>query len=309
MPAITPFTYYECLPEKTLNRVPQSLKIKGTGDSEVLLIMRLLSGSLKLEHANTSNLIIQKENYFSADLKGYQKSWDKKFPKLIGEDYTSEKFSEFIDKTKGQNKVFYKNILSELAYYFYYQSKGIHSSAFVYLYRALEHLSYALPLIYVSKSDDFSKTFKFLKELMSGDKNIGELGFFKHFIKTIYLDDPIYESSIDFPMLLQTEAEQQQIFTLLKSLCTGEMIADSTESPRVLSIKYTEVGSFIITIRNRFFHFLNGGFKNIETHSITNIDTFFSLFNKQGLYWLSTILLAVISHNITGFETIRQRIT
>lgn len=308
MAANFPFEYSESFPDRTLSRIPDKLKISGRNDPELLLILRLLSGAIKLEHKSSSKKISQKDNYFSADLKAYSQYWDRKFPDLIAEDYTAQQLSSFLESTKLKNRKFYKNILSELSYFFYYQNKGVHSTAFVFLYRALEHVSYAFPLIYVSKTDDFSKTYKFLKDLMSGDKDAGELGFFKNFIKTIYEDDSIYESSVDFQMLLDTESEQGKMFNLLESLCKGNMIADSTDKPRVLSIKYPEVGSFIIAIRNRFFHFMNGGAKNIESSNISDIDLLFSLVNKNFLYWLSTVLLAIVSHNASDFESIKSRV-
>lgn len=163
----------------------------------------------------------------------------------------------------------------------------------------LEHISYALPLIYVSKTDDFKGTFDFLKELMI--KDAGELHFFKRFIDTVYRDDPIRESSVDFNILLSTEIEQRNMFNLLRGLCKPAMIADSTNEPRTLSIKYTEVGDFLITIRNRFFHYMNNR-TNIESSNIADVDVLFSLINKKFLYWISTIFLAVISHNAIQFE-------
>lgn len=303
------FEYSECFTNRTLSRIPDELKIKGNNDANVLLIIRLLSGAIKVKHVSTSKSFSQKENYFSSDFIGYANNWDKRLPELIAENYSAVQFADYLDSTKFKNKAFYKNILSELSYFFLYQSKEIHSSAFVFLYRALEHVSYAFPLIYASKTDDFSKTFNFLRELMSGDKNAGELGFFKSFLKTVYLDDPIYESSVDFPILLETESEQKEVFNILKDLCKEGMLAASTESPRVLSIKYTEVGSFIITIRNRFFHYMNGGAKNIESSSISDVDTLFSLVNKKCLYWFATVLLAVVSHNAIEFENTKARIT
>lgn len=303
-----PFEYSESLPSRTLSRIPEKLKINGKSDSKLLLILRLLSGSIILEHKSSSKKIIQKSNYFSADLNGYSQYWDRNFPELIAEDYTAQQLSGFVEYTKPINKKFYNDILSELSYFFYYQSKGVHSTAFVFLYRALEHVSYAFPLIYVSKTNDFSKTYNFLKDLMSGNKDTGELGFFKSFVKKIYENDSIYESSIDFHMLLDTESDQKKMFNLLKDLCKENMIADSTDKPRVLSIKYTEVGSFFITIRNRFFHYMNGGARNIESSRIGDVDLLFSLVNNNFLYWLSTILLAVVSQSALDFENTKSRI-
>ena len=308
MSAKYPFKYSETLGTPALRRLPERLHIKGAGDPELLLIVRLLSGAARFEHIKSDKTIKQNENYFSEDLKGYGQRWDTKFPKLVAENYTSSLFSEFIESTRFQNKSFYKNILAELSYYFYYQAKGGHATAFVFLYRALEHISYAFPLIYASKTDDFSKTFRFLQELMSGDKKSGELGFFKSFIRTGYKDDPIFESSVDFPITLETESEQKKTFNILKELCKGNMIADATEKPRILSVHYVEIGSFIIELRNRFFHYMNGSAKNIETSNISDVDILFSLVNKKFLYWLSTVFLAVFSHAALDFESIRTRI-
>ncbi|TVQ51080.1 MAG: hypothetical protein EA366_15990 [Spirulina sp. DLM2.Bin59] len=294
-----PFSYSECFPNRTLLRIPEKLKISGNHDPEMLLIIRLLSGAITLEHKHSSKKISQKENYFLADLQGYSQYWDRNFPKLIAEGYGVEQLSDFLNSQRFSNRSFYKNILSELSYFFYYQKKEAYLSAFIFLYRVLEHISYALPLIYVSKTDDFKETFNFLKRLMT--KDAGELGFFKKFIDTVYKDDPIRESSVDFEISLNTESEQSNTYKLLFGLCKSEMIADSTLEPRVLSIKYTEVGSFLITIRNRFFHYMNSQ-RNIESSNIPDIDVIFSLTNKKFLYWISTIFLAVISHNAIEFE-------
>lgn len=308
MTSSNPFSYSECFSDRVLNRVPETLQIKGRGDSEVLLIVRLLSGAINVGHISSAKNYKQRENYFLSDLRGYAQSWDRNFPGLIAENYSAEQFAEYLESTKGINRKFYKNILGELSYYFHYQKKGVHSSAFIFLYRTLEHIAYALPLTYVSKTEDFSKTFNFLKDLVSSDKNANELGFFKSFIITMYDGDPISESSIDFPIAVDTESEQKKIFNLLYRLCKGGWLAESTENPRVLSLKFTEVGGFIQTIRNRFFHYMNGGARNIESSNISDIDTLFSLVNKKCLYWIATVFLAVISHNAIEFEKMKARI-
>ena len=61
-------------------------------------------------------------------------------------------------------------------------------------------------------------------------------------------------------------------------------------------------------VRNRFFHYMNGSAKNIETSNISDVDILFSLVNKKFLYWLSTVFLAVFSHAALDFESIRTRI-
>lgn len=293
-----PFDYIDSFSEPTQRSMPEILRISGENDPEILLILRLLSGAIKFKHKKYSSVITQKENYFSSDFRGYSSKWSNKFPKLIYDECDSNYLAEYIEKTKFKNRGFYKGFLCELSNFYYYKNNGSHTTAFLYLYRALEYISYAFPLIYVSKTDDFFKTFSYLKDLMRESKESGEIGFFKVFINKLYDGDAIKDSSIDFLMALDTVDEQLQIFNILHNNCKADMIGDSTDSPRTLSINYTEVGSFIITIRNRFFHYKNGETKNIDSYEIIDSDILFSLINKQCMYWLATVFLGVLSHNI-----------
>lgn len=297
-----PFSYSEYLSTGTLQKLPDELNVSIGTAPEVLLILRLLSGSIKLNHIKSQCSFIQTDNYFISDLKGYGQHWRKKFPMLVGDDYSAENLALYVKRNKFKNRVFYKNILSEISYFLYYQKNGNHSVAFIFLYRLLENISYAFPLTYVSKTDDFKRTYTFLKEIMNGNKDSGELGFFKSFVTKLFHDTPIVESSIDLFINVDTEEEQEHIYKLLKNLCTTSMLSDRSVQPRILSIKYIEFGSFIITLRNRFFHYMNGGAQNIESSEISDIDLLFSIINKQSLHWVSSILLEIISHNITEFH-------
>ncbi|MEA5452390.1 hypothetical protein VB780_27705 [Leptolyngbya sp. CCNP1308] len=134
------------------------------------------------------------------------------------------------------------------------------------------------------------------------DKEKGELGFFKTFVKKLYDEDPISETSIDLMISVEDEDVQSIFYSSLKNICDHKIIAENTEEPRCLSIKYCDMGGFLITVRNRFFHNLNDKGKNLEGSSIVDSDLLFSLINKQGLQWISTIFLGVISYNLSQFQ-------
>lgn len=302
-----PFIFKESLPPFSLDRMPDSLKLNGGRQPYILILIRLLSGTAEVTHKKTERKIKQQKNYFSEDQKRHAKHWYKKFPELIGENYTIDQLGQFISdrNNQGSNATFHKNILCEISYFFYYESRGMHTSAFIFLYRALEHISYAFPLIYVSKTNDFLRTYSFLKELMSEnnkDKTKGELGFFKKFIETIFKDDPIIESSIDFHIVADSTEEQKKYYNILKKICNDKIIHQSTSPYSILAVKYSEVGSFIINLRNRFFHYMNGGAQNIESSNIDDVDQLFQIVNGNFMQWLSSILLAITSHNAHEYD-------
>ncbi|MGK0272646.1 MAG: hypothetical protein ACI88H_003319 [Cocleimonas sp.] len=299
------FEYSDNLTSRVYSSLPNNLQVTGENDPEILLIIRLLSGNLELIHSYTSKSIKSRINYFSGDFKAYS-NWKTEFPKTLSDEVSADDISTFIEKNKFNNRAFYKGVLSELSQFILHENKKSHTSAFIYLYRLLEKISYAFPLIYASKSNDFLRSFKELQDLMAGDKDKKELGFFKTFVQTLYAEDSISETSIDLAINSNNDIVKKQVFDSLKKITPSSGIHGDTSSPDLLCIKYCEMGSFIISLRNRFFHNLNGGATNIKSETIVDSDDLFKFVNPMAMYWIATIFLGVTSHNLSTFQTLRE---
>ncbi|WP_201620451.1 hypothetical protein [Psychrobacter maritimus] len=299
------FSYSDNLSKQVYLQLPDSLKLTGDSDSELLLILRLLSGNVELTH-NYSNIAIKSRvNYFSGDLVRLR-NWKKDFPVLFSEDTTAEDLSIFVQNTKYINRSFYSVILAEISHFILHTKKGAHTSAFIYIYRILEKISYAFPLIYTSKTQDFLKSFDKLKELMVGDKEKKELGFFKKFIDILYKNDSLSDTSIDINLNPNDSSVREQMFKSLKEVIDSSIIHEDSTEYYMLAIKYTDMGSFIITLRNRFFHNLNGGAKNIESNKIVDSDELFSFINPMAMHWIAMVFLQVTSYSLSEFQKHRQ---
>lgn len=302
------FSYADNLQQRIYTQLPQSLKISGNRDPEILLILRLLSGNVELTH-NYSNIVIKSRvNYFSSDFTRFN-NWKSEFPCLFSEDTTSDDISVFIENTKYVNRSFYSTILSEISQFILHSKRGSHTSAFIYVYRILEKISYAFPLIYASKTQDFLKSFGQLKDLMVGDSEKKELGFFKTFVNMLYKDDSISDTSVDIKFDTTDSDVREQMFKSIKEVIGNAIIHADTIEFDMLSIKYCDMGSFIINVRNRFFHNLNGGAKNIESDKIVDSDELFSFINPMTMYWLAMLFLQVTSYSLSEFQTHRRHAT
>lgn len=234
------FSYFENLPIRTLSQLPNSLKIVGTSDPEILLIMRLLSGNVELTHNYSNNRVKSRTNYFSSDLIAFT-NWNREFPSLISEDVTSADISTFIDENKYVNRSFYSKVLSEVSQFLLHKKKGSHTSAFIYIYRILEKISYAFPLIYASKSQDFLSSFNQLKNMMVGDKEKKELGFFKIFIEMLYENDSISSTSIDININANDIDVQRQMYKVLKEVSGNEITHEDSVEFHKFSVKFCEI--------------------------------------------------------------------
>lgn len=307
MTKYTTFNYNDILPIRVKNITPIHLQVQNNSqDSALLLIIRILSGTIELVHNYSNQCIKSNVNYFSSDYKKFR-NWTQQFPQLFSEDIDKNDLASFINHSRFENRTFYSKILSEISQFILHTKRKSHTSAFTYLYRILEKISYAFPLIYTSKTSDFSKSFNSLKDMMGGDSKKRELGFFKVFIDQLYKDKDMDLTSIDIFFNTPNTQVQSQMFKIAESVTATTDIHPASNEPFQLSIKYTAIGSFIINLRNKFFHNLNeGANKNIDSYDIVDSDEFFCSINPPAMHWISMIFLEILIFSLSNHQRYHQ---
>lgn len=204
-----------------------------------------------------------------------------------------EKF--FFDRRYSlKNKDFFNRLENEFCNFLLYQSKENYTTAFIFLYRILEVISFSFPLIYASKTYDFKHTYGKLKEIFSinSGNSTGELGFLKSAIKVMFEGSELLETSIDIDLDDEFE-KNEKIYKALKSVIDNKIFHTDTIENSKLSICFGDVSSFIITLRNRFFHLFNRGDKNLESIEIIDPDYLFSKINKPVFTWICVVYLEI----------------
>lgn len=270
--------------------------------AEFALIFRVLSGSCQITNLNTDESAVLSKNYFYGDNRDNE-SRDLSFFDEFDEDLTLSDYERLVKRTGWNNRKFYKPFLSELASCVYHEEGGRHTAAFVHLYRSYEHLSYAFPMIYASRTQDYVGTFENLRKWMSNDSdgNVGELKFHKTFVVSLFKGMPELARTIDVEINTKQEY-REPIFKALAEKVAGWKNPDSytpaTVRPDRLAIPFVEYHSFFVTLRNRFFHYSNARSDNIGLDDIVEADLLFSFINKITLNYIATIFHGVVKHQL-----------
>lgn len=198
----------------------------------------------------------------------------------------------FVRVTLADNRRLFFDVLAEYSNHFVATARGSHTTGFIHLYRALERLSYSVPLLYCSTSNDFVGTFKDLKSFFE-DEAAGELGLLKKFIKQGKLIDPVVLSTtatLDFSV----SAQHGQRFYDVANRYGQFQSSDPTRLQ--LAIEYRLVLELFVALRNRFFHLRSGdGQKNIQSRDVQDADEFFSFVNPVFCSFLGHLTLACIA--------------
>lgn len=286
----------------------QRAKIKNIPGSLLLLpsppkkqyheqLISLLCGTLILQYKTKS--IEQQIDYFSSqDSDGTftayktRQRYDNYIQNKLNLD--NAKLNTFINQNR-INSGLYENLLSEFSYFFYYQHQKNYLSGFVHLYRVLEYMSLTMPLIVISTQNNYQGAFSHIKQFFGSEK-IEELGFFKKFV-TVVFESVEQQESIVFPF------ESGKTFDTSEYKVLNKIGINSYEYDyQKMTIKFIDMIDFIVTVRNRFFHFKIGGAQNIQSFDF-DVEKFFQLINQQICYFLAKIFFKI---EILQIEKIKQ---
>jgi hypothetical protein len=266
-------------------------------------IFRVFSGSCNITDEFTGKTTSAKTNYFYLPfLENSQRNIKSIEDSFNGEIKINALASEF--KKIKENKEFYDLLEPEIVACIIARNEGRILESFLFLYRSLEGISYSIPLIYISKQRNFKKSFNALKNYMPKKSGEGELAFFKKFIQETLMENndelrsPI-RLSLDSLDLYEIKPLYYRYYI---ELAKGKII--ESEEDESISFSFDQFYEFLIELRNRYFHFLQGTWQNnVSTEKVVYPDLFFKPVIDLGINWLATIFYEVIKFEMNGNDS------
>lgn len=257
-------------------------------------LFRLLVGSVIIRNNITGETIPQNTNYSVLGKKASIRFSKRMFLEYFSSRTTLDKIDNYLTNSNPRNIPLFKDIISEYCFYFYYRDKGTHTLSFLHLYRILERLSYTFPMLYASYATDYMGTFGKLQNYFKGSNS--ELKFFNLFISDFF-DIELLDYRVKFDITAFNADIQKKYFSILKQLCLSNDpnidIKDQNE-PTSITIENRDTLNLMIHLRNRYFHFLSGGQRNISSTELIEPNHFFGLVNEHFANWLSILYFQII---------------
>jgi hypothetical protein len=278
-----------------LHRLQQTVESIGPHCSEELALIRILMGTVHIEHVRTGLQWSQARDYsvLGGPISSISNREEFRF-ELENRGLDCDIVDKHLRSNLRQSS-YYSELCGEVLYSIYHEKSKSHTLGFLHIYRFLERISFAFPLIYSARSKDFKSAYTALKDFIDGTDK-GELNFFKKFIETSI--DPILRdattkldfSNLEAPFRAKTYATVKQFIN--SDHLVSDVLNDSLE------IRNIALLPLIVTLRNRFFHFLSSNSNNLTTQDIPDSDIFFSCLNAHFLNWLAVIYFEVLRHNL-----------
>lgn len=291
MPLPNPVRYevLETLPAALESSLPSSLKTTSTPVYYKAMVMRLLAGTLRIRCNKTATEIDQFNNYsvlrFTPNTRITKTILVNAVkPKSLGT------YDKLIMASSARNRRFYTDIFFEFCGYFFNQANEHHTAAFVHLYRILERISYAVPLIWAARAREYEATFQTLKSFLT-DTRSSELAFFKKFVPQ-FIDSSYLDLQVNLNVLSVSSDWQERHFETLQSLLKPGDIVVATPFSQI-TITYRSMLGLIITIRNKYFHALTGLSQSFGSKDVADFNEFCFPLNEEIANWLAFILFEI----------------
>jgi len=229
--------------------------------SSVFNIFRMLSGTVNIKDEYSENVSRLSKNYYSLP---YEIITEDR-PDIIldifsdsSDELSLEELMNTLIKIKRNNKKFYENLESEFVNCIVANENKKYLESFIFLYRILEGMSYSVPLMYTAKSNDFNKSFSELKKFIGKGESEGEIAFFKKFISEIYKGEEFFGSTMDINIdEVEVEDLKSVYYQIYKEKIKEKNILSESEDDEI-KVKFLGFYEFLVEIRNRYFHFLQG---------------------------------------------------
>ena len=267
-----------------------------------LRVFRLLSGTTSITDTYANKKYKFRRNYLHFPFKDNSRIGAKCILDLFpGEDFSLEDVNNMF-ANNATNFGFFSKIEGETIKCLIAIRQESYIESFVHLYRIIECMTYATPLLYASKNKDFIKTYESLKSCFT-NTNSGELEFFKTFIINTFHNEDFFNLTIDLSLSSEEyECDQDNLRRLVvkhSQVKNGYLFNGNPEDVE-FEFEFIKFFSFLIILRNRFFHLLQGGWKE----NISRVDTeypelLFKAIIHNGLNWVAIILFEILKLDIT----------
>lgn len=245
----------------------------------------LLKGAFSIQKCSISKKVCQKKDYTILGLSDYDLSATKEFIKHA----TSISNRSLLYR----NREFYRPVLIEFIACLFSYLDGHGIVAFLHLYRLLERISYALPLLYAKNSIDYKGTYNHFKSFFrKNEQTVGELKFFKASLLSI-LDDT--EKRYRFSYELDA-MEKKALSICFKNLDVKNDILPDEEYIN-FELSMIDTITLIINIRNSFFHALSGE-EHITLDALIFPDKTFLKLSPHFINTLGFVISKTIEHII-----------
>lgn len=279
------------------HKLKQSIGYLNAEVSSELVLIRLLIGSGSIEYLDSGQKWHALVDYSTLGCKTSVCTAKADIDTFLENTHSVDPVALDVYLRKGlKHDKFYEELVGELLHYLWRRERGEHTLSFLHVYRFLERISFAFPMLYSARSSDFKAAYTAVQQYFVGGADKGELAFFKRFVE-ISIEEQLRDAKVKFDVSALPASSQARVFKILRRFVNINDI-ESEQSDVYFEVKYQVILGLLINLRNRFFHFTSSHESNISAVELGDSDLMFSVIAPACMNWLSVIYFEILQQQI-----------
>jgi hypothetical protein len=256
-------------------------------------ILRLILGNVDLYHEDSELLVKIRTNELRTN--GFHRGKPERMVNILFDNEISlQEYARLLSSVGTRNSTFFAQVRSELALCLLAKKQGRFTEAFIYLYRILEYISIAFPMLYALSNHDFFGSQRFLKSLVLDGKE-GDLKVLERAIPTLSAQGNLNGITFDFSVAGMHSDRVGAIRAELTEAVRPK-VADmefETEGDILFRVPFDQMSMLFVSVRNRMFHYKIGE-RNINLARVGGSELLCKICLKELLYWFSLVYTEII---------------
>ncbi|MBU1538221.1 MAG: hypothetical protein KKC29_13760 [Alphaproteobacteria bacterium] len=256
-------------------------------------IVRLLLGSVNVREVTTGRLTALNTNEFRQKAQRMCRP-DRISHFLFENEIGLPEYEAFVRLLSSKNQDFFERLRQELTLSLVAKRESRYTEAFLYLYRILEMMAVAFPLLYASTQSDFRRSHDFLKSLMLNDRD-GDLKVLDRAVPVIAQQGNLSSVTFDFSVsgfdvgwvaAFKSQIEKCQIHR------TPNFEFES-DSDVLFRVPFNSMPGLLVQFRNRMFHY-RAGEANFDLGAIGGSEPVCKIVVREAAHWFALIYVELL---------------
>lgn len=256
-------------------------------------IFRILTGSANIKIPGSEKIILLRENVYGAS------AWKSSDPSnifnlLFSDSISLDEYKFLVTTLSLRENSFFIKLRDELILCLVNKKNKRYTESFLYIYRILELISVAFPMIYAITQEGFRKSHDFLKSLITNEKD-GDLSILDKAIPALSKEGELENLVFDFSIAgldIEFVANlRRQLNDCIKPSVKNMYFDDDGDI--LFHVPFNDMVKFIVNMRNRMFHYRIRE-KNIDLGSIGGADNICKIIIDEIIKWFSLVFSEII---------------
>ena len=211
---------------------------------------------------------------------------------ILSSEVSEDDYMRFVLSVSRQNHAFFVKLRNELILCLIAKKDRRFTESFLYLYRIIEYISTAFPILWASMQSDFSNGYVFLRSLIENERD-GELKILVQSIPHLARRGNLSDLMFSFRCFNVHNEYVSILRNELRNCISVKGVDWEHDDDVIFEANFCQIPSLLVSVRNRTFHYQTSK-NNVDLARIGGAEKLMEFLLPEFTYWFSLVYVEIV---------------